>query len=53
MGRGLLDCGDAYARLYAAASHHIGIDQFTATEADRSITDGLDYAAGRTHAATP
>lgn len=44
---GILDYGTAYEVLYQAADTYIGMDDFTAIEADRTITDGLNY--GSTH----
>ncbi|MGO4612972.1 bifunctional DNA primase/polymerase [Nocardia sp. 2YAB30] len=47
VGAGLLDYDHAYAVLYDAAQIHIGLDDFTDSEAARTITDGLTYAADR------
>ncbi|WP_280309900.1 hypothetical protein [Nocardia abscessus] len=48
VGAGLLDHDHAHAVLGDAARIHVGAEGFTATEADRTITDGLTYAATRT-----
>ncbi|WP_332909677.1 bifunctional DNA primase/polymerase [Nocardia gipuzkoensis] len=48
VGAGLLDRDHAHAVLTDAAHIHVGVDGFTAAEADRTITDGLTYAATRT-----
>ncbi|MGY2031479.1 bifunctional DNA primase/polymerase [Nocardia gipuzkoensis] len=48
VGAGLLDHDHAHAVLGDAARIHVGFEGFTATEADRTITDGLTYAATRT-----
>ncbi|MEU7764997.1 hypothetical protein AB0B25_07720 [Nocardia sp. NPDC049190] len=48
VGAGLLDHDHAYAVLYSAAQIHVGVDDFTAAEADHTITDGLTYVAART-----
>ncbi|CAM4527780.1 bifunctional DNA primase/polymerase [Nocardia ninae] len=45
VGRGLLTHHDAYTALYNATTIHIGTDQFTQTEAERTISDGLDHGA--------
>lgn len=47
VGQGILARHDAQAALYDAAATHIGIERFTHAEAERTITDGLDYAAQR------
>ncbi|MEU7764994.1 bifunctional DNA primase/polymerase [Nocardia sp. NPDC049190] len=49
VGRGILSSHDAYSALYNAANIHIGIDELTHTEADRTIRDGLDHGARRIH----
>lgn len=49
VGTGLLDHAQAHAVLGDAARIHVGVEGFTAAEADRTITDGLTYAATRTH----
>ncbi|WP_433664748.1 bifunctional DNA primase/polymerase [Nocardia sp. CA-128927] len=49
VGAGLLDYLHAETALLDAAGVHVGIDDFTAEEARRTITDGLIYAAQRTH----
>ncbi|MFI9504195.1 bifunctional DNA primase/polymerase [Nocardia sp. NPDC052566] len=51
VGAGLLDHDHAFAVLLDAARVHCGIDEFTADEAERTITDGLTWAAARTSAA--
>lgn len=38
---------DARAALTTAAAHHLGIEGFTPAEADKTITDGLNYGARR------
>ncbi|MCU1645442.1 MAG: uncharacterized protein JWN03_5717 [Nocardia sp.] len=48
VGQGILARRDAQAALYDAAATHIGIERFTHAEAERTIGDGLDYAAQRT-----
>ncbi len=48
VGAGLLDYDHAHAVLYDATQIHLGLDDFTDTEARRTITDGLTYAANRT-----
>lgn len=48
VGQGLLARHDAQTALLDAAATHIGIDRFTHSEAERTIVDGLDYAAQRT-----
>ncbi|MFF3228889.1 bifunctional DNA primase/polymerase [Nocardia suismassiliense] len=45
VGAGLLDYAHADTALLDAATVHIGVDDFTAEEARRTITDGLTYAA--------
>jgi hypothetical protein len=40
---GVLNSSDVHDQLHAAASVHFGTDDFTATEADRTITNGLRY----------
>ncbi|MBF6324780.1 bifunctional DNA primase/polymerase [Nocardia cyriacigeorgica] len=47
VGAGLLDHDHAYTALADAASIHVGVDAFTHTEAHRTITDGLSWAAAR------
>ncbi|MFX0575096.1 bifunctional DNA primase/polymerase [Nocardia nepalensis] len=47
VGAGLLDYDHAYAVLLDAAQIHIGVEQFTDAEAQRTIGDGLTYAANR------
>ncbi|MFR9773183.1 hypothetical protein [Nocardia sp. SC052] len=48
VGAGLLDLDHAHAVLADAAHIHVGVEGFTAAEAERTITDGLTYAATRT-----
>ncbi|MEU6191371.1 bifunctional DNA primase/polymerase [Nocardia sp. NPDC047038] len=43
VGAGLLTRDDAHRVLSAAADSHIGIDEFTEHEAERVISDGLDF----------
>ncbi|WP_327097149.1 hypothetical protein OIE68_46060 [Nocardia vinacea] len=50
VGAGLLDYDHAYAVLLDAAQIHVGVEDFTDTEAQRTISDGLTYAANRTGA---
>ncbi|MBF6339812.1 bifunctional DNA primase/polymerase [Nocardia abscessus] len=52
VGAGLLDHNQAHAVLSEAARIHLGVEGFTAAESDRTITDGLTYAARRTLAGT-
>ncbi|WP_433206747.1 bifunctional DNA primase/polymerase [Nocardia sp. CA-107356] len=49
---GILDYSTAYAVLYDAASTHIGIDDFTDTEAARTITDGLNHGSAHSRQIT-
>ncbi|WP_406238462.1 bifunctional DNA primase/polymerase [Nocardia sp. NBC_01009] len=48
VGAGLLDHDHAHTVLLSAAQIHVGVDGFTQAEADRTISDGLTYAAHRT-----
>lgn len=48
VGAALLDHDHAHAVLLDAAQIHVGVDGFTEAEAQRTITDGLTYAAART-----
>lgn len=50
VGAGLLERRDAYHALYQSAICHIGVDDFTHAEADRTISDGLDFGAARSSA---
>jgi hypothetical protein len=45
LGAGLLEEATVVAALREACSRHLGVDDFTAAEADRTIGNGLD--AGR------
>ncbi|MFQ6331657.1 bifunctional DNA primase/polymerase [Nocardia sp. CWNU-33] len=45
VGAGLLDHDHAHGILLSAAQIHVGVDGFTQAEADRTINDGLTYAA--------
>lgn len=53
VGAGLLDYDHAYAVLLDAAQIHVGVEDFTDTEAQRTISDGLIYAANRTRGPAP
>ncbi|WP_280453106.1 bifunctional DNA primase/polymerase [Nocardia cyriacigeorgica] len=52
VGAGLLDHDHAYTALADAARIHVGVDAFTDTEAHRTITDGLSWAAAHTTGTT-
>ncbi|MFI7672019.1 hypothetical protein [Nocardia sp. NPDC049526] len=43
----MLTHDDASTALYNAATVHIGVDNFTHTEADRTTNDGLHHGACR------
>jgi hypothetical protein len=50
---GLLDEQDVRHQLAAAGSVHVGVDGFTAGEADRAITNGLCYGLSRPRLQAP
>lgn len=43
----MLDAGEAHTLLIAACAVHIGVDGFTAAEAERTVTNGLRYGLQR------
>ncbi|WP_181063634.1 bifunctional DNA primase/polymerase [Nocardia nova] len=49
IGQGILDYQTAYDVLREAAATHIGVENFTDTEAERTIIDGLDHGSAQRH----